>query len=190
MIMQREKVDHVLRAVASLTGHDVFVLIGSSALAARTKGPMPASMLGTPEVDIYAFGVSNVEELSDMIDGSLGQDSPFHMTFGFYADGVSPETAKMPSDWVSRARKYTSPACPGVTAIVPEENDLALAKLVAWREKDIEWLREGVTHGIFSLLEMEARFDRMPAADAASSIPGVEILRERLRSLRTSGNSA
>jgi hypothetical protein len=187
MIMQRDKVDHVLRAAASVTGHRVFVLIGSAALIARIKGPTPASMLMTQEVDIYAFDVGNVEELSDMIDGSLGQNSPFHTSFGFYADGVSPETAKMPSDWMTRASRYSSPACPGVTAIVPEENDLALAKLVAWREKDIDWLGTGVAHRILSLDEMEARLDRVPPAAGASSIPKIEDLRERLRILRASG---
>ena len=149
MMMQRDKVDHVLRAAASVTGHKTFVLIGSAALIARIKGPTPAGMLMTQEVDIYAFDVGNADELSDMIDGSIGQNSPFHTSFGFYADGVSSETAKMPLDWMTRASKYSSPGCPGVTAIVPEENDLALAKLVAWREKDIDWLRTGVAHRIF-----------------------------------------
>ena len=165
MIMRRDKLDHVLRAAASVTGHDVFVLIGSAALLARFKGPTPASMLGTPEVDVYAFDADSVEELSAMIEGSLGQDLPFHTTYGFFADGVSPQTAKMPSDWMDRAIRYSSPACPGVTAIVPEENDLALAKLVAWRQKDIDWLRAGVRHHILSLNEMELRLDRMPPWD-------------------------
>jgi len=187
MIMQRNKVDHVLRAAAFVTGHKVFVLIGSAALIARIKGPTPASMMVTQEVDIYAFDVDNFQELSDMIDGSLGQDSPFHRSFGFYADGVSPETAKMPLDWMTRASRYSSPACPGVTAIVPEENDLALAKLVAWREKDIDWLRTGVAHRILSLDQMEARLDRLPSPDAAPSVPKIEDLRERLRILRASG---
>jgi hypothetical protein len=187
MIMQRNKVDHVLRAAASVTGHKVFVLIGSAALVARIKGPTPASMLMTQEVDIYAFDVDNVQELSDMIDGSLGQDSIFHRSFGFYADGVSPETAKMPSDWMTRASKYSSPACPGVTAIVPDVNDLALAKLVAWREKDIDWLRAGVAHRILSLDEMEARLDRMPPGDTASGNPGIKELRERMLIIRATG---
>jgi hypothetical protein len=106
-----------------------------------------------------------------MIDGSIGQNSRFHTSFGFYADGVSPGTAKMPFDWMARASKYSSPACPGVTAIVPEENDLALAKLVAWREKDIGWLRAGIAHRILLLDEMESRLDRMPPGDPASAIP-------------------
>jgi len=182
--MQRNKVDHVLRAAASITGHKSFVLIGSAALIARIKGPTPAGMLVTQEVDIYAFDVDNVEELSDMIDGSIGQNSPFHTSFGFFADGVSPDTAKMPSDWMDRATKYSSPACPGVTAIVPEENDLALAKLVAWREKDIDWLRAGVAHRILSLDKMESRLDRMPAGGLASGAPDLAELRKRTLLLR------
>jgi hypothetical protein len=53
----------------------------------------------TAEVDIYAFDAPNVEELSDLIDGSIGQDSLFHATFGYYADGVSQETSKY-IDWL------------------------------------------------------------------------------------------
>jgi hypothetical protein len=144
-------------------------------------------MLMTQEVDIYAFEADNVEELSDMIDGSIGQNSPFHMSFGFFADGVSPETAKMPTDWMNRATRYSSPACPGITAVVPDENDLALAKLVAWREKDIDWLRVGVAHRILSLDKMESRLDRMPPGDVASGSPGIKELHERMLLLRAAG---
>ncbi|KMO10080.1 hypothetical protein SQ03_31060 [Methylobacterium platani JCM 14648] len=84
----------------------------------------------------------------------------------------------MPQDWHLRASPYESAGCPGVTAIVPEQNDVALAKLVAWRDKDQAWLQSGVTAGLFSLAVMRSRLDRMPA-----SVLDEDELMRRLSSL-------
>ena len=40
--------------------------------------------------------VGAIERKEDVIDGAIGADSPFHGTFGYHADGVSPETARLP----------------------------------------------------------------------------------------------
>jgi len=144
-------------------------------------------MTQTAEVDIYAFEALNVEQLSDLIDGSIGQDSRFHSTFGYYADGVSPETSKMPLDWAKRANRYESPECPGVLAILPEENDIALAKLVAWREKDIGWLKDGIAAGVLSLEKMSSRLPSMPALDLGQGMPDRDTLKSRLQILGSAG---
>ena len=148
--------------------HKTFVIVGASAVIARLHGNISAPMTMTAEVDIYAFDAQNVEDLSDMIDANIGQDSLFHSTFGYYADGVSPETAKMPTDWLTRAVRYNPPEAPGVTAILPDVNDIALAKLVAWREKDIDWLESGIKSGILSLDLMRERSISMPPEQAFS----------------------
>ena len=36
---------------------------------------------------------------ADLIDGSIGEGSPFHQTFGYYAHGVAEETAVLPGGW-------------------------------------------------------------------------------------------
>ncbi len=36
-------------------------------------------------------------ELAEKIEGALGEGSQFHETFGYYAQGVGPETAVLPS---------------------------------------------------------------------------------------------
>jgi hypothetical protein len=43
------------------------------------------------EVDIYP---RYAPEVAIQIDGSLGDGSPFHNSFGYYAHGVGPLTAK------------------------------------------------------------------------------------------------
>lgn len=100
MIMRRNKIDHILRAAADVTGQRRFVLVGSSALIVQ-MGRLPAEMMMTPEADIFAPDPEDVEYVSDQIDGSIGRNSAFHQTFGYYGDGVSPETAILPNGWQS-----------------------------------------------------------------------------------------
>jgi hypothetical protein len=105
--MKIGSINHILRSAAVITNHRTFVIVGSAAVIARLRENIPSRMILSDEVDIYAFDAPNVEDLSDLIDGSIGQDSSFHATFGYYADGVSPETSKMPSDWMDRASTKT-----------------------------------------------------------------------------------
>lgn len=113
-----------------------------------------------------------------MLDASLGQASPFDAEFGYYCDGVGRETAIMPSDWESRAKRYVSPAAHGVEAIVPDPSDIALSKVAAWRPKDVDWLRTAVAHRIISLADMRARVANMPERAGTS-----EELNARLAAL-------
>lgn len=147
MRMRRQNIDHILRAAAEATGQKKFVLVGSAAAIVRLKH-VPLNMTYTPEIDIYAPDAEDVELVSEIIDGSIGQLSHFHNAFGYYGDGVSPSTAKMPTDWLARATEYRPVDRPDIVAIVPDQEDVGLAKLVAWREKDRDWLSEAVSSGV------------------------------------------
>jgi hypothetical protein len=186
VIMKLSKIDHILRAAANVSGQTRFVLVGSAAVVVRRKDA-PANMAMTLEIDIYAPDAEDVEVTSEMIDKNIGQGSQFHDEFGYYGDGVSATTAKMPSDWRERAIEYRGFECPGVTAIVPEENDVALAKLSAWREKDKTWLTDGIKYDILSLKSMALRLDSMPEPDTDRGSPTRETLVQRLNEL-ASGN--
>jgi hypothetical protein len=145
-MLRRSDIDHILCAAASLSGHSRFVMIGTGAVIATVRH-IPVVMMQTQEIDIYAEDVADPELISDLIDGSIGRDSPFHRTFGYYGDGVSPRTAVMPLDWRNRAVEYVTPD--GLaTAVCPSADDIAIAKLCAWREKDQAWLREAFNSGI------------------------------------------
>ncbi len=110
-MMRREKLDHLLRAASTVTGHRCFVLVGSAAILIRCKN-IPGDMLLTPEADLYVPDVPNAEDLSDAIEANIGQGSSFHQQYGYYCDGVSAGTAVMPADWQARAVAYESPAVP------------------------------------------------------------------------------
>jgi len=138
-MLRRPDIDHILRAAASLSGHSRFVMVGTGAVIATAKH-IPVAMMMTEEVDIYVEDTADPDWVSDLIDASIGRYSQFHRTFGYYGDGVSERTAVMPRDWHSRATEYTTQD--GLaTAVCPSAEDIAIAKLCAWREKDQAWLR-------------------------------------------------
>ncbi|AWN51845.1 hypothetical protein [Methylobacterium sp. 17Sr1-1] len=76
-MMRRSKIDHLLRAAASVTGHRTFVLVGSTVVLVRCRN-IPADMLLTPEIDLSVPDIPDQEDVSDRIEGGIGQGSPFH----------------------------------------------------------------------------------------------------------------
>jgi hypothetical protein len=138
--MNRTQLDHLLRAAGGATGQKTFVLVGSAAVFAwRDSVPQPMTM--SREADLFAFGVSEEEasRIADELDAGLGQQSQFDSTFGYYVDGVEPQTA-----------------------IVPHPDDVALSKLCAGLEKDLDWVRAGCVAGLIDPAVMVQRIDLLP----------------------------
>jgi hypothetical protein len=182
-VLRRPDIDHILRAAAALANHARFVIVGNAAVIITARH-IPASMMMTQEIDIYADGITDPEPISDLIDASIGEGSQFHRTFSYYGDGVSPGTAIMPDDWRGRTIQYVT-ADGLVTAICPSANDIAIAKLCAWREKDRDWLRAAVNAGIIDTDRIGALL-RTPMPRNAPAL--TELLR-RLDILRPPANS-
>jgi hypothetical protein len=151
--VKRNELEHVLRAAGAISGIREWVIVGSQAiLGARPDAP--DEVLVSQEVDLFA---PDDEAASDLIDGSIGERSPFHDTFGYYAHGVGPKAAVLPRQWRTRAVTIRSDATDGVTGICPHPSDLAISKLAAWREKDQDFVRSLLRHGIVTPGEIEAR---------------------------------
>jgi hypothetical protein len=72
MVMRKKKIDHILRAAAAVTKQQKFVLVGSEEVIARAKN-IPLGMMFTPEIDIYAPDADDIELVSELIDGNIGQ---------------------------------------------------------------------------------------------------------------------
>lgn len=131
--MKKEQLLHVRRAAADISGEKSFV-VGSQAILLALQAPDEGFTL-SDEIDLYP---SMAPEKSEVIDGAIGALFLFHDTHGYHADGVSPETAVMPPDWMSRASfQYFG----GLTAISPELHDLRVSKCVAGCQKDAEFVR-------------------------------------------------
>lgn len=133
--MQRSEAEHVLRAAAAIAQEQSFVVVGSQALLFLMSNA-PEALLVSRELDLYP---ALHPEKADLIDGAIGALSSFDTTFGYHADGVGPETAVMPADWMERASLHYVGE---LTVICPELHDLAVSKCVAAREKDAVFVRE------------------------------------------------
>lgn len=170
--MKRSELEHVLRAAGAITGVSTWVIVGSQAILGALPDA-PEDLLVSQEVDVYA---PDDEAASDLVDGSIGEKSPFHESFGYYGHGVGAETATLPSQWRQRAVKIESPSTGGVTGICPSPADLAISKLVAWREKDRDFVRSLLRHGIVTqndLQQLLAELDTDIANRIESRLRGV-----------------
>jgi hypothetical protein len=172
--VKRDELEHVLRAAGAITGVREWVVVGSQAILGAVPDA-PDELLVSQEADVYAPGS---ESASDLVDGSIGEKSPFHESFGYYAHGVGPETAILPARWRDRAVLIDTWATAGVTGICPSPPDLAISKLAAGREKDLDYVTTLIRHEIVTASELEERCGELP--------PEVgERIRQQLRRLVT-----
>lgn len=163
--MNRAQLEHVIRAAATISGESEIVVIGSQAILGRHPDA-PPELLISADVDLYP---RRRPERAELIDGSIGELSPFHETYGYYAQGVGERTAVLPEGW--QARLVPVPTDAG-TGLCLEPHDLLVSKYVAGRQKDREYVRAAVRH---RLVERELLLERL----AQTSV--VEALRTRLR---------
>ena len=137
-----EDLTRAVRAVARHFKTDTVYLIGSQAILASWPDA-PAATRMSVEFDAYpgnaaAWGARHPGlEASEEINALFGFGSNFHVTFGFYIDGVDEQTAILPSDWKARAvRIVIEDENRKITAIAPSVDDLIVAKLARLDEKD------------------------------------------------------
>ena len=134
--MKKHQLDHVLRAAGRITGEKQFVIIGSQSLHGRYPD-LADDIVQSAEVDLIAKnGAARTEWLN-----AIGQDSPFHEQFGYYADPVEDGTATLPAGWKGRLVNLRPGDTEGVQGLCLDPHDLAIAKYVARREKDIAFNR-------------------------------------------------
>ncbi|MEY2428037.1 MAG: hypothetical protein QOJ40_922 [Verrucomicrobiota bacterium] len=134
--MQRHQLEHIIRAAAAITGGEQFVIIGSQAVLGQFPNA-PAELLASIEADVFSL---RDPADNDLIDGSIGEGSPFHQTFGYYAHGVGADTAVLPEGWRDRVVPVLNANTGGGSGLCLEVHDLAISKLVAGREKDLSFV--------------------------------------------------
>lgn len=134
--MNRDQLAHVLRAASNATGQVDILVIGSQAiLGSFDDDDLPIEATMSIEADL-GFLHDTSEELSDRIDGSIGEMSPFYDAFGYYAQGISVTTAVLPSGWRDRLVKFESEATRPARGWCLEPHDLVIAKMVRGDPKD------------------------------------------------------
>jgi len=157
--LKRAQFEHAVRAAGAILGVDEVLVIGSQAIHGTLAPPFPEAERSI-EVDIASLG-EDAAQKADLLDGSIGELSMFQATFGYYAQGVVPETAVLPSGWRDRLVPYRSASTNGVTALCLEAHDLWISKAVAGREKDRAFCRAMFTHDLVNRDVLRARLRRV-----------------------------
>src|SRR6266481_8977999 len=155
--MKKLQVDHVLRAAGRITGERQFIIIGSQSLHGKYPD-IADEILTSFEVDLVASKNADRTEWLNVI----GVDSPFHESFGYYADPVDNKTATLPEGWKGRLVNLPPGETEGVRGLCLDPHDLAIAKYVARREKDLVFTRELAQRGIVSQERLLSLLDQTP----------------------------
>ena len=156
--MNRSQLEHIIRASAAILGTDQFVIVGSQSILGAYPS-IPPSLAGSVEADLYPMDKpANAEILS----ATIGEESHFHGTFGVYADGVSEQTSILPAGWRHRLIKVQNENTNGAIGWCLDPTDLAIAKHIAGREKDIQFTAAMARHG---MIDEPAFVERLETVD-------------------------
>ena len=140
--MRRSELEHIIRASGDVAQDDEIVIIGSQSLLGQFPNA-PMRLLVSMEADVYP---NHHPELADRVDAAIGEGSSFHELHGYYAQGVGPETAVLPSGWKDRVIVVKNENTNGIAGLCLEVHDLAISKFVAGRYKDLEFIQALIRH--------------------------------------------
>ena len=186
--MQRKDLEHLIRAAAGITNEYEFVILGSQSILGAVPDA-PPELAASVEADIYPL---NRPDLADLIDGTIGELSRFDETYGYYAQGVGPETAKLPLGWQSRLIKIQNQNTDLKVGYCLDPHDLAASKLAAWREKDLLFVEAMFKHGLLDQELLCERVGKLPVPQerAMEVMAWVRERGSRLGSERVAGDDA
>ena len=156
--MNRRALEHLIRAAADIADDDEIIIIGSQSVLGQFP-EAPAALCVSEEADVYP---KNHPERWDLIDGSIGEGSPFHETFGYYAQGVEEGTATLPSGWKERLVSIRNANTRNATGHCIDVHDLVVSKYVAGRDKDRRFARDAARHGIIDKATLLSRLEDTP----------------------------
>jgi hypothetical protein len=129
--MTRAQLEHIIRAAGAIADSQDVVVIGSQAILGQFPDA-PRELLVSNEADVFP---RSDPKRSELIDGSIGEGSPFQREFGYYAHGVDETTAVLPEGWRDRLILVTGENTRYIRGWCLEIHDLAIAKYAAGRER-------------------------------------------------------
>jgi hypothetical protein len=156
--MTRAQLEHIIRAAAAITDSREIMVVGSQSILGAVPDA-PAELRQSMEADIYPV---HAPALADLIDGAIGEGSLFQERYGYYAQGVGPETATLPVGWENRVVRVQNPNTDDKVGYCLEPHDLAASKLAAGREKDKAFASALLRHGIIAEATLDERLSTLP----------------------------
>ena len=161
--MTRAELEHAIRAACDVAQDDEVYVFGSQAILGQFPDA-PLVLRQSAEADIAPV---HAIDMVDVIDANLGALSQFHKAHGFYVHGVNLEVAVLPEGWRRRAIKVRNANTNDSTGWCVEAHDLAASKLVAWRDKDRDFVRTLVAEDMVNARRLSLRIGQLPAHERA-----------------------
>lgn len=174
--MERSQLEHILRAAGAITDEHEIAILGSQAVLGSFPDA-PGELRHSMEADAFPL---NAPDKTDLLDGTLGELSPFHETHGYYAHGITPESTVLAAGWKERLVRIQSPATCGVVGLCLSVPDLALSKLAASRDKDIEFVVALLRHRLLLSDDVIHLAERISEQDRNRVLRSLELCRARL----------
>jgi hypothetical protein len=159
----REELEHAIRAACDVAEDDEVYVFGSQAILGQYPHA-PAELRQSAEADIAPV---HAADKVDVIDASLGELSSFHLAHGFYVHGVALEAAVLPIGWKRRAIAVRNENTNDSTGWCVQAHDLAVSKLVAWRDKDRDFVRVLLAEELVKARTLLVRISQLPKNDRA-----------------------
>jgi len=170
--MRRAQLEHAIRTACQIVQQPAVIVVGSQAiLGTYDESQLPPAATMSVEVDILPIAGTNEEvaRLADLIEGVAGELSPFQELHGFSIDGVDLTTAALPDGWQERLVTVQNSNTAGPNGDPPyvglclNKEDLCVAKLIAFREKDRDFVRALIDARLVDLELIVARLSDMPS---------------------------
>jgi hypothetical protein len=189
--MRRRQLEHAIRTACQITQHPEVVIVGSQAiLGTYDESQLPAAATMSIEVDILPIADTNAEtaRLADLIEGVAGEFSPFEQLHGFNIDGVDFDTAVLPEGWrdrlvkVQNANTVAPAGSPRFTGWCLDKEDLCVSKLIAFREKDINFVGALLEDHLVDLEMVKSRLETVADKHRAAGERADSWLRSRTSS--------
>lgn len=165
--MRRSELAHVLRAAAQIAADDDILVIGSQAiLGSYREDELPQEAWLSVEVDILFMQEDPTTPKWAVVDGAIGELSPFHQSFDYYAQGTDLTTAKLPDGWQDRLIDFRPASADPAKARCIDKHDLVISKLVAMREKDRAFAMALLDAGLVDITVLHERAALLNCAPA------------------------
>lgn len=166
--MRRDQLEHAIRTACQIIERPEVIVVGSqSILGTFDEDQLPVDATMSIEIDILPIADDNDEtaRLADLIEGVAGEFSTFEELHGFSIDGVDMDTSAFPEGWrdrlvqVQNANTAAPTGSPRYTGWCIDKEDLCVAKLCAFREKDQNFVAALLAAG---LVDSDVIAERLP----------------------------
>lgn len=150
--MKREQLRFVLLRCHILTGDRDFVVVGSQSIhGAFHDVLLPPDTTFSREADVMPLEDRDGDKMW-RLSCVAGEETPFEQVYKLAIDGVDRTTSVLPSGWTGRLIPLEATAEDGEVVIgwCLEPHDLAVAKLVAGRDKDYRFVRAAIEASLVS----------------------------------------